>query len=236
VDFVGRVQAHVASTAEAMAALRPDVHVNHPIPFFGRIDQARALTVAMNPSAGEFRGRGWPSTMAAQSLASRLVTYFENSQLPPHPWFEESGRPLLTVGLRYTSNLAHLDIVPRATKTISRADGAAFRALADMDAWVFFGALDLALAARAVLLSGSITNAHYVHEWVARRAAQFGWSFVGKPGRVRGGPFAGVHALSRGGRTVNVLFTSASVNHWQGPIHYQRLVLAHRDRLRAWLT
>ncbi len=236
IDFVRRVQGHVADTEDVWVPLRPDTPFVHPIPFFGRIHEAQALTVAMNPSAGEFRGRGWPNSLTPEALSDRLLNYFTNPKHTPYPWFEKPVLPLLSVGLRYTSNLAHVDVVPRATKTIAKEDSPAFRALAEVDAWVFFEALDLARAARVVILMGSVTNAHYVHEWVGRRASRFGWEFGGKPRRERGGPFSAVHTLQRRRRMLDVFFVSPSVNRRGGPRPYERLVLKNRATLRDWLS
>lgn len=204
----------------------------HPIPFFGPIKQARVLTVAMNPSADEFRGRGWPSALTASALTDRLVSYFQRD---PHPWFGPSETPLRGLGLRYGRDLAHLDLVCRATRTIKTADRDAFLALADEEADLFFGALNAAASARIVILCGSVTNARYAHEHVARHAAAQGWRFAPKPHRQPGGPFAARHELRHGTRALAVLFVSASVNRRDGPGHYQGLVTAHRDWLAEQL-
>ena len=202
----------------------------HPIPFFGPIETASAVTVAMNPSADEVRGRKWPDTLTTEALTGRLVGYFEHP-VGPHPWFDASERPLRGLGLRYGHNLAHLDLVCRATRTIGRAESSDFLALADGEAGLFFGALNAATKLRLVVLSGSITNARYAHEHLARHATQAGWTFSPRPMRVPGGPFAARHELCRGDRRVAVLFTSASVNKRGGSEPYERLVLAHRDWL-----
>lgn len=201
----------------------------HPIPFFGPIDTAVALTMAMNPSADELRARSWPFELTADALAERLLGYFANAGVPPHPWFERSERPLLDLGLRYGAGLAHVDLVCRATRTIGKDERVAFLALADAEADLFFAALDLALNARVVVLSGSVTGARYAHEHVARHASKAGWRFGPKPERVRGGPFATRHELCRGSRRLAVLFTSSSVNKRGGAGPYERLVGEHRE-------
>jgi hypothetical protein len=236
VDFIVRVQQHVRATDSLLAPLRPDVPAWHPIPFFGRVEQAAALTVAMNPSAGEFRNRGWPAVLSSEDLAHRLLTYFTNPRTPPHPWFDDSERPLRAIGLRYASNLAHLDLVPRGTRTVAAADGDDFLQLGEADAWCFFEALDLAAAARLVILTGSFTKRFYAHEWVARRAPSFGWMLVDKPRRIPGGAFATFHTLRRRGRWLPVFFTSASVNSRKGVLDYERLVQANRSDLAEILA
>ncbi len=207
----------------------------HPISFFGPIDTALALTVAMNPSADELRARSWPVELPADAIAERLLGYFAYAGVPPHPWFERSECPLLDLGLRYGAGLAHLDLVCRATRTIGEAERAAFLALADADAELFFAALDLALNARVVMLSGSGTGARYAHEHVARHASKAGWRFGPKPERVRGGPFATRHELYRGNRRLAVLFTSSSVNKRGGAGPCERLVGEHQEWVDSYL-
>ncbi len=232
-ELIERAQARSAKVRARHAdILPPHGEPWHPIPFFGPIEDAAALTVAMNPSADEFRSRGWPATLTASTLADRLVGYFGKN---PHPWFGPSEVPLRAAGLRYGQNLAHIDLVCRATRTIKAGDRDAFLALADDEADIFFDALVAAPNARVVVLCGSITNARYAHEHVARHATAHGWRFTPRPERQRGGPFASMHELRGGSRVLPILFASASVNRRDGPGHYQRLVLAHRDWLAAQL-
>lgn len=232
-ELIERAQARSAAVRARHAGILPPLTEPwHPIPFFGPIEAASALTVAMNPSAAEFRGRGWPASLPASALADRLVGYFSTD---PHPWFGPSELPLLALGLRYGRNLAHVDLVCRATLTITKDHGPDFLALADAEADLFFATLELATNARAVILCGSITKARYAHVHVARNAAVHGWRFSPRPSRSQGGPFASIHELRSGSRVLPVLFASASVNHRDGPGHYQRLVLAHRDWLSACL-
>lgn len=204
----------------------------HPIPFFGPIEQAKVLTVAMNPSADEFRGRGWPTSLPASALVERLVGYFRRA---PHPWFGPSEAPLRALGLEYGRDLAHLDLVCRATRTIKTTDRTAFLGLADEEADLFFGALSAASNARAIILCGSVTNARYAHEHVARNAPDHGWRLTPRPLRQPGGPFAATHELRNGARALAVLFVSASVNKREGPGDFQRLVTANLDWLAGQL-
>lgn len=228
-DLIERAQALSAGVRQRHhGVLPPAGEPWHPIPFFGPIGEATILTVAMNPSADEFRGRGWPSTLPASSLAERLVGYFQRN---PHPWFGPSEEPLRGLGLAYGRNMAHVDLVCRATRTIKTADRDAFLSLADEEVGLFFGALAIASSARAVVLCGSVTNARYAHEHVARHASDHGWAFLPRPRRQPGGPFTARHELRQEGRALPVLFVSASVNRRDGPGHYQRLVRANSDWL-----
>lgn len=234
VSLIDRAQVRSGAVRERFGKiLPPSVEPWHPIPFFGLIDSATALTVAMNPSADEFRGRGWTATLQAPDLAARLTSYFTSE---PHSWFGPLESPLRALGLRYGSNLAHVDLVCRATRTITTADRDEFLALADEEAGFFFDTLALAARARVLVLAGSMTNARYAHEHVARHASAFGWTFSPRPRRAPGGPFASTHELQIGTRRLPVLFVSASVNRRDGPRHYQRLVAEHHNWLAERLT
>ena len=234
IDVVATAQARSRSVREQFGSLLPSGDPWHPIPFFGPLNTASALTVAMNPSADEFRDRGWPLTMTAPDLTARLLGYFRHSAAP-HPWFAKSELPLLPCHLRYGLNLAHLDIVCRATRTIKADDGPAFLRLAEQEDDTFFRCLDAAADARLVILTGSLTGRFYLHEYVARRGPSSGWTLSPKALRVPGGPFAGHYRLTKGSRTLPVFFASASVNRRGGPREYERLVLAHRDTIRGHL-
>ncbi len=233
-NLIERLQARSGSVRERFSGILPPASEPwHPIPFFGPITTATVLTAAMNPSAGEFRGRGWAASLPASSLAERLTSYFSRR---PHPWFEPPEKPFRPLDLQYGRNLAHVDLVCRATRTITRADGKDFLALADEEVGFFFETLALASLARVLVLSGSMTNARYAHEHVARHASWWGWTFTPRPRRTPGGPFASTHELQNGSRRLPVLFVSASVNRRDGPGHFQRLVADNHDWMAQQLA
>lgn len=233
-SIVADAQARSAEVRRNFAHLLPPASEPwHPIPFFGPLTEARALTVAMNPSADEFRGRSWPHVLGAPQLTTRLRTYFTGAPAPAHPWFDAAGRALLPIGLRYGGDLAHVDVVCRATRTIGRGDGHDFLSLASQEDELFFRSLESAGNAKLAVLTGSLTGRYYLHEYVARRGPVFGWHLSPKPRRVPGGPFSAFHTLTKAGRRIHVFFTSASANRRGGPAEYERLLLAGRDALRA---
>lgn len=236
VEFIKRVQDHVVATDHLLHSLRPGVPT-HPIPFFGRLHEAGVLTVAMNPSAGEFApDRRWPTAMSAAELTQRLLGYFTDAPVQPHPWFEKAETPLRPLSLRYTGSVAHLDVVPRATRTLvgSDADIDAFLAVARADAWVFFNALDLATRARLVILTGTLTKRYYVDAWLSRQAPTFGWQLGKIDDRSIGRPGWTFHSLrNKAGRDVPVFFTSVSPSA-RPPANYGTnftKALAHLERL-----
>jgi hypothetical protein len=196
----------------------------HPIPFFGPLHRATIITAAMNPSADELRGGRWPQSLPAQVLAGRLTDYFSDPVHPPHLWFAKAVRPLQGLRLCYGREVAHIDVVCRATRTLKTEDTTRFLQLADDEAHLFFSALKTAGHAKILILSGSVTKARYAHEHIARHAAAAGWQFSPPPRREHGGPFVSRHELRAGDRLLPVLFTSASVNRRSGPGEYEKLV------------
>ena len=98
---------------------RKDVQ-DHPIPFFGNLIDAEVITIAVNPSSTEFKPwRNWgPQRLSPDVLTSRLAGYFKSTQPKPHPWFAEAEEALNILGCSYTNNVAHLDLSPRATRSM----------------------------------------------------------------------------------------------------------------------
>jgi len=86
----------------------------HPVPFFGNLEGAKIVTIALNPSTTEFKPwRKWPkSPMEANELACRLSSYFRSVDPRPHPWFGDYQEALGIIGADYKINAAHLDLSP----------------------------------------------------------------------------------------------------------------------------
>lgn len=110
-------------TCESFACLFRDGHPTQPIPFFGDLESAQIVTVAVNPSSTEFAPwRNWPpELMATNALVGRLTSYFRCTRPRPHPWFAEIEEALNIMDCSFTNNAAHLDLSPRATRAMSGA-------------------------------------------------------------------------------------------------------------------
>jgi len=96
-----------------------------PIPFFGDLAKASYLTVSVNPSSQEFRhSRGWSEFDVTNTpkLAWRLVNYFRNPKVAPHPWFGEFEEALRVGGHSFQTDTAHVDLSPRATRRMTGFD------------------------------------------------------------------------------------------------------------------
>ncbi len=109
----------VKQTDGRFASLYRQNHPVIPIPFFGEIETAEIATVAVNPSSKEFDGeRGWGFQMTHEKLAVRLVNYFRQWNPPPHAWFTRLETKLRLEGHSYHFNTAHIDLSPRATRSM----------------------------------------------------------------------------------------------------------------------
>jgi hypothetical protein len=99
-----------------------------PIPFFGRLDRARVLTVGLNPSNGESRAGDWPREITASALDEKLLAYFEPGIGTPYVWFETWERALESAGVSYADgSAAHVDLSPPYQSVPTSGDGRVFR-------------------------------------------------------------------------------------------------------------
>jgi hypothetical protein len=119
VAFVGELQANEIGIQEQYRAiLCPAVPLPlHPIPFFGVIDKARAITVGLNPSPTEFtEANRWPQfPYTPYNLTRRLVDYFRLHHTAPHYWFADLQWSLEILHCPYTFAAAHIDASPWTT-------------------------------------------------------------------------------------------------------------------------
>ncbi len=170
--YVGDVQADVAASAAQFVSLQPPGVVLHPIPFFGDPTRARVATVGVNPSAGEFvPARRWPRNMAVPGLTGRLVDYFDH-EIPSHPWFASWKQALGAIDASYKRDSFHIDLSPRATKSMGilakEGKHALFLQMVHHDAKHLCRLLRMCPAVRAVLAAGAVTNRLYIVEFLQR--------------------------------------------------------------------
>lgn len=116
VDFIGQLQAEEdAFRAKYVSILRDGIPL-HPIPFFGVIENAKIITVGLNPSTTEFEKYRWPKTpLTPCELTRRLVDYFRLAHTPPHHWFAELQWSLEILRCPYSLAAAHVDLSPWTT-------------------------------------------------------------------------------------------------------------------------
>src|SRR2546423_2241001 len=102
-----------ASNAQYSVNFAPNI-LTHPIPFFGNVESAKVVTVGVNPSVSEFKKERWAGLTNGQILG-RLINYFNQNSVRPHPWFEVWEKALQPLGCSYTNGTAaHADLSPRA--------------------------------------------------------------------------------------------------------------------------
>lgn len=182
-----------------------------PIPFFGDIANAKVITVGLNPSDGELRGRGWPRPVNAATLCERLPRYFSLKATPPHSWFVPWIEGLETIGASYSEGTAaHVDLCPWPTKPmrgLSNKD--LFESLVRQSLPWFWRCMQLAPSVRLVLLAGAVTKKDYIHEFLIKAGEIDGASLIGKIPR-GGSAFVGYPKIRMAGKTYPAFFCSVS--------------------------
>lgn len=233
-EYVANVVADVEATRITSARFdRPGV-ITHPVPFFGDIESAEALTVGVNPSAGEFVGRAWPATMTPGALTERLKGYFSRAPVPPHPWFATWSDALASIGLSYVLGAAHLDVSPRATAAMgSQSDWQGFARLMEADAKWFFELLPLCTAARALLMAGCVTKRWYINDFIARIAPRYGYRLTGRA-ESAGEARIGFQRLTGPGCDLPVFFCSVSPSGNKRHLLIERIG-SHQATIKKWL-
>ena len=78
--YLSRVDDDLHNSMADFADLIDPTVKTFPVPFFGKIDSARVLTVGVNPSDGEFKNRNWPESLDPEDLKERIYAYFNNPQ------------------------------------------------------------------------------------------------------------------------------------------------------------
>jgi hypothetical protein len=202
-----------------------------PIPFFGDIANARVLTVGLNPSDGELRGRGWPRPVDTPTLYDRLTRYFDNPQFSPHPWFATWIQALGEIGVSYAEGtVAHIDLSPWPTRPMSsQADPDRFASLVRQGVSCFERCIQIAAEANLILIAGAVTKKHYLNEFLAKALVGSNMALIGKV--VRGGSaFVGFQQLRTVDREIPVFFCSVSPSSRTSDLLPTR-VREHRDRL-----
>ena len=182
-----------------------------PVPFFGNLEQAKVITIGVNPSDGEMSNGRWPEAIDVSMLHYRLSCYFTNSNCPPHPWFKTWSEALAIIGLSYASgDVAHVDICPWPTRPMSSLTHTdLFIQLLERSLPDFWRCIKLATNASVILVAGSVSKKHYINEFLARNPNGIGC--INRIPRPRTGPgFVTYHELRIAGRKLPVFFCSVS--------------------------
>ena len=213
------VQRYAASTAPRYAALAERELTTHPLSCFGNPADAIVVTVGLNPSLTEFKnGRPWPAILTHTELAGRSRNYFSpHAPCQPHAWFKPWSEGLACLDVSYQNGSAvHLDLSPRATRSVSAMKTAAqktlFLKMVERDLWVFFTSLQLCQNAKLILMAGSVTGKYYMPEFLHSLAPDYGYN-LDRPfhrSEHSGKGKTSWHRLSGLGRQIPVFFCSSS--------------------------
>lgn len=182
-----------------------------PIPFFGHLPTARAVTIGLNPSDGELRNRSWPSSLTNDELYERLIHYFEDRRVPPHPWFSTWEQALQEIGVSYRDgSAAHIDLSSWPTRPLSTfIDAEPFLSLLEECIPVFSSTLAEAIDAKLFMMAGAVTKKYYMNEYVIRLQHLTDFTISGKTSR-GGSAFVSRHSLRLAGKDLPLFFCSVS--------------------------
>ncbi len=238
---------HSILTATDYLELVPETHrrlaiQTQPIPYFGNIlvPEVKFFTIGVNPSASEFYNRQWPlGGFTPEELCGRLLGYFDPQQVPTyHPWFNGWNTALVPLGIQYGSNLAHLDLSYRATKSMGALNGPNRVHFEDMvvgDSQFFFQLLGLLLPQTRGLIMAGTVGRFYMDCFFNRLAdaghAGFHLNYVRT---LDFGPLARVEffQLTWGQWTVPVLFCSSSPSDRRRPELLRERIVRLADEIR----
>ena len=121
ISIIRKTRSHIDNTCDRYGKLMRTGFVTHPIPYFGRLSNAKVVTLGLNPSSKEFtKKRNWPPSISSDDLHDRLSGYFDSVAPPPHKFFESWSGALTHINASYNHDAVHLDLSPRATRHCGR--------------------------------------------------------------------------------------------------------------------
>lgn len=185
------------------------------IPFFGRLAEARVLTVGLNPAYSEFNNSRWSSITSAVHAVDRLVNYFQNST-PPHRWFDTWEAALNNIDASYYGKhrylAAHVDVWPRATNSPSEFPEEQLLECMAADLGCFVSAIGFAPNATIILMAGSVTGDFHLNQFLKTYLSKDEGELEGSfnPFAQQGPGKTVVHRLRIGSRKLPVFFCSTS--------------------------
>jgi len=177
VELVEKIQREVAQTNSAYEQNFVPGLATHPIPYFGKLEEAGVLTIGLNPSPGEFEpGRWRDRTLAPEELAWELHNYFHRI-VQRHPWFDKWSAAFrqLNESLQYENGrVAHVDLSPRATKVASQVlNPDVFAEMIRHDLRWLPDLLECAKSAQLLLIAGAVNKRKYLIEFLAKHGQDY---------------------------------------------------------------
>jgi hypothetical protein len=238
IELVAKIQKQVENTNSIYAKNFVSNLVTHPIPFFGKLEEAEILTVGLNPSPGEFENERWPdSKIHPERLTSELHNYFEHQQRPWHPWFDKWTAAIsqLEIDLQYKSGqIAHVDLSPRTTEIASRVPQAeTFAEMIRADLVWLPALIECAKSAKILLMAGTVNREKYLIEFLARHGGTYQIAIVRNDGdRKRS---LGFYVLHVGSRLLPIFFSGSGPSARDKGEKLTRNISTHRKRIfKLW--
>jgi len=240
---IARGEAAVLTNDAGVRHLYDDDVVTRPLFCFGRAPIASYFTIGANPSADDFRAGRW----GAGDLASQCFSYFD--RVAPHDFFPnwEAALDPLRHGVSYVGGgISHLDVSPRATKSlraINKLGDAVindFLAMARADATYLFEILGIVWPqVRGLFAAGTITKKKYLDAFLRAVGPSHGFVFRRRlvfPGRAAS-PLASskVYDVTFGGRSLPLFFcpVGASADRPGEQKYFQAQVKENAEYLRS---
>lgn len=170
-SILRKTLAHVENTRDQYDRLMRPGLVAHPIPYFGRLSNAKVVTLGINPSSKEFTvKRNWPNPISIEDLRDRLCGYFDSQTPPPHKFFNEWSNALSQINASYNSDTVHLDLSPRATRAAGQFGSdpllSLFLQMLREDSCIWLEAINKMQSLEIILAAGSATKKYYINEFI----------------------------------------------------------------------
>ena len=236
IELVAEIQKQVENTNSTYAENFVSNLITHPIPFFGKLEEAEILTVGLNPSPGEFENKRWPNPkIDPELLASELYNYFEHDHRLSHTWFDKwmAAISQLEKNLQYKSGrVAHIDLSPRATKIASRVPQAeTFTEMIRADLVWFPALIERAKSAKILLIAGAVNKEKYLIEFLAKHGGAHQIIIVRN--RIDGGKnrSVGFYELRVGSRSLPVFFSGSGPSARDRGEKLTRNISNHREEI-----
>jgi hypothetical protein len=242
-SMIANAEAEVLASDAGFRHLYDNELVTRPVFCFGRTPISSYFTIGANPSADDFRAGRW----GAGDLAAQCFSYFD--RVVPHDYFPnwEAALEPLKLGASYAGGgLSHLDVSPRATKSlraINKLGDAVindFLAMARIDASYLFMILSIVWPqVRGLFAAGTITKKKYLDSFLSAAGPMHG--FVLRRQRVFSGRAATPLACSKvyevtfAGRSVPLFFcpVGASADRPGQQEYFQAQIKENADYLRS---
>ena len=233
--FVAEVWQETKDSSKKFPELFRNGEPKYPIPFFGNLLKAEIFTVGLNPSAGEFKNRGWQDGLSDESLSNRLLDYFSS----PHDWFRVWSKALglLNGSPSYASGrVAHLDVSPRATQSFgsfSLEQAKHFDKMLRQDVRWLFHLIAQSTNLKLILMAGAASKKCYLDKLAGECAGQYSYKFTRKESAK--GVQCRFWQLEGNGKSIPVFFSGSSPSNRRNPERLVENVCANVDSLNLFL-